>query len=453
MIQKQQHSLLNKAEDACSQLSKHLKQDHVVRIISHNDADGISAAGVMCNAIAKEKGKFHVTIIPRLKDEILSKFLKEQYKLFVFCDMGSANLKGISRLKGDVIIADHHQTDPEVKLEDNIIHVNPHLYGLDGTKDVSGSGVTYLTVRPMEYKNLAGLALVGAFGDMQYKNGFTGVNKMILDDGVESGNIEVRDDLKIAYKSQKPLYKALSYTINPVIKDVSGDEEGAVNFLEKIGISYGIKFDELSNEEKDILKNELVKINPELFSSVYSVPSEIPELKNLEDYSNMLDACGKNKKHGVGLSICIGDRNKSIKEAQSLVKTYRDDLVYGIEWIKKEGSVVQDKIQYIFAEEKRKKRIMGTLSTIGLDLEILDPEKPVLAMSRMDNIIKVSGRTTSKMIERGVNLGYALENASKSFNGSGGGHNIAAGAVIPYREMDNFLNLVDEIVRTQLKAN
>ncbi|HEX7468371.1 MAG TPA: DHH family phosphoesterase [Methanobacterium sp.] len=453
MIQKQQHSLLNKAEEACSLLGKHLKQDHVVRIISHNDADGISAAGVMCNAIAKEKGKFHVTIIPRLKDEVLSKFLKEKYKLFVFCDMGSANLKGVSRLKGDVIIADHHQTDPKIKLKDNIIHINPHLYGLDGTKDVSGSGVTYLTVRPMEYKNLAGLALVGAFGDMQYKNGFTGVNKMILDDGVESGNIEVRDDLKIAYKSQEPLYKALSYTMNPVIKNVSGDEEGSVNFLEKIGISYGIKFDELSNEEKDILKNELVKINPELFSSVYSVPSEIPELKNLEDYSNILDACGKNKKHGVGLSICIGDRKKSIKEAQSLVKTYRDDLVYGIEWIKKEGSVIQDKIQYIFAEEKRKKRIMGTLSTIGLDLEILDPEKPVLAMSRMDNIIKVSGRTTSKMTDRGVNLGYALENASKSFNGSGGGHNIAAGAVIPYREMDNFLNLVDEIVRTQLKAH
>jgi len=453
MIQKQQHSLLNKAEEACDLLRKHLKKDHVVRIISHNDADGISAAGVMCNAIAKEKGKFHVTIIPRLKDENLSKFLKEKYKLFIFCDMGSANLKGLSRLKGDVIIADHHQTDHEAKLKDNIVHVNPHLYGLDGTKDVSGSGVTYLIVRPLEYKNLAGLALVGAFGDMQYKNGFSGVNKTILDDGVESGNIEVRDDLKIAYKSQEPLYKALSYTINPVIKEISGDEEGSVNFLEKIGISYGIKFDELSNEEKDILKNELVKINPELFSSVYSVPSEIPELRNLEDYSNILDACGKNKKQGIGLSICIGDRNNSIKEAQDMVKTYRDDLIYGIEWIKKEGSVLQDKIQYIYAEEKRKKRIMGTLSTIGLDLEILDPEKPVLAMSRMDNIIKVSGRTTSKMTERGVNLGYALENASKSFNGSGGGHNIAAGAVIPYREMDNFLNLVDEIVRTQLKAH
>ncbi len=453
MIQKQQHSLLNKAEEACNLLRRHLKQDHVVRIISHNDADGISAAGVMCNAIAKEKGKFHVTIVPRLKDEVLSKFFKEKYKLFVFCDMGSANLKGISRLKGDVIIADHHQTNPETTIPDNIIHVNPHLYGLDGTKDVSGSGVSYLTVRPMEYKNLAGLALVGAFGDMQYKNGFSSVNKMILDDGIESNNIEVRDDLKIAYKTQEPLYKALSHTINPVIKGISGDEEGSVTFLEKIGISYKIKFPELGNEEKDILKEELVKINPEIFSSVYSVPTEIPELRNLEDYSNILDACGKNKKQGLGLSICIGDRDKSIKEAQDLVKSYSDDLVYGIEWINKEGSIVQDKIQYIYTEEKRKKRIMGTLSSIGLDLEILDPEKPVLAMSRMDNIIKVSGRTTSKMTEKGVNLGYALENASKSFNGSGGGHNIAAGAVIPYREMDNFLNLVDEIIRTQLNAS
>ena len=178
MIQKQQHSLLNKAEEACNLLSRHIKRDHVVRIISHNDADGISAAGVMCNAIARENGKFHVTIIPRLKDEVLTKFLKEKYKLFVFCDMGSANLKGISRLKGDVIIADHHQTiDSDTKLSDNIIHINPHLHGLDGTTDVSGSGVSYLTVRPMGYKDLAGLALVGAFGDMQYKNGFTSVNK------------------------------------------------------------------------------------------------------------------------------------------------------------------------------------------------------------------------------------------------------------------------------------
>ncbi len=106
----QQHHLLNKAEEACTLLKKHLNQDHVVRVISHNDADGISAAGVVCNAISKENGKFHVTIVSRLKNEVLDKISREKYKLFFFCDMGSAWTERIAKLKGDAIIADHHQS-------------------------------------------------------------------------------------------------------------------------------------------------------------------------------------------------------------------------------------------------------------------------------------------------------------------------------------------------------
>ena len=93
---------------------------------------------------------------------------------------------------------------------------------------------------------------------------------------------------------------------------------------------------------------------------------------------------------------------------------------------------------------------MGTLSSIGLELEILDPNKPVIAISKMDNIIKVSGRTSMDLIKKGVNLGYALGEAAKSFNGAGGGHNIAAGAVVPFKDMDNFTDIVDEIVGTQI---
>ncbi len=453
MIQKQQHSLLNKAEEACDLLRKHIESDHVVRIISHNDADGISAAGVMCNAITRQEGKFHVTIVPRLKNDVLAKILKEKYKLFIFCDMGSASLTPIGRLKGDVIIADHHQTiDSKAEPQENLVHVNPHLYGLDGTSDVSASGLSYLTVRPMDYKELAGLALVGAFGDMQCSNSIEGMNKIILEDGMEAGTVEVRDDLKIAYKAQEPLYKALAYTFNPAIKEITGDEDDSRTFLEKLGISYGIKFTELANEEKDILKEELIRINPKIFGSTYSIPQEIPQLRNIEDYSKLIDACGKNKKYGVGLSICIGDRDSSLKEADLLLKTYRDNIVQGIGWIKKEGSIDLRNIQYIYTTDKKRKKVMGTLSSIGLELEILDPEKPVITLSRMDNIVKISGRTTKNLTGKGVNLGSALEDASKSFGGSGGGHNIAAGAVVPYKNMENFLNLVDDIVENQLKT-
>ncbi len=55
--------------------------------------------------------------------------------------------------------------------------------------------------------------------------------------------------------------------------------------------------------------------------------------------------------------------------------------------------------------------------------------------------------------EKGINLGQALEQASHSYGGTGGGHTVAAGAVVPRINQDNFLNLVDEIIKTQLEED
>ena len=110
-----------------------------------------------------------------------------------------------------------------------------------------------------------------------------------------------------------------------------------------------------------------------------------------------------------------------------------------------------DHIQYIYTEDKNIKSFMGTLANIGLDLKLLNPDKPVLALSRMDPLIKVSGRTTLNITEKGVNLGQALHQAANSYGGAGGGHTVAAGAVVPQNNKDNFLNLVDDIIKNQLE--
>lgn len=445
-----QHSLLNKAEEANKLLKEHLDQDHVVRVISHNDADGMSAAGVICNAITRENGKFHVTIVPRLKEEVLDKLSQQKYELFFFCDMGSAWTQKIGQLKGDAIIADHHQTIDTAKEQDTVVHINPHLFELDGTRDVSGSGVTYLAVRPMGHYELSGLAMVGAFGDMQGNGNITGVNHTILQEGIKKDVLEVKDGLKISFLNNQPIYKALSYTFLPPLPGISGNMDGSRAFLEKLGISYGIKFPDLSNEEKDLLKAALIKVNPHIFGKVYQITNEIPLLKNIDDYSQIIDACGKNKKYGYGLSICLGDREESLQKGTELLKNYQDTVIKGISWLNKEGSREMDHIQYIYTEDKNIKSFMGTLANIGIDLKILNPDKPVLALSRMDPLIKVSGRTTLELTEKGVNLGKALEQASHSYGGTGGGHTVAAGAVVPRNNQDNFLNLVDEIVKTQL---
>ncbi len=445
----EQHALLERASEACDVLKKHIENDDIIRLISHNDADGLSAAGIIANAIREEGGQFHTTIVPRLKGDVIRDVSREKYELYVFSDMGSACIKQLNRLKGDVIVADHHQPS-EVKPKDNLVHVNPHLFGIDGSRHISGAGSSYLVVRDMGKKHLAYMALIGAFGDMQCQNRFTGVNQLILKDGQESGNLEVHEGLKIVSKAQEPLFKSIAYTLNPPLPGLTGSLENSQELLEKMGVSYGISFMDLEDEEKDVVKDELVKVNPAIFGDVYAVAKENPVLRDLEEYSAILDACGKNKEYGLALSIVLGERENSLDKALKLQKEYRNDLTKGFDWISREGAVQLNSIQYLYSEDKVLKALMGTLAGVGMSAKILNDDKPVIGLSRLHKDIKVSGRATRPMVERGVNLGKALSDASLNFGGQGGGHDIAAGAMIPYEAKDQFLHLVDEIIEHQL---
>lgn len=165
--------MLNRASEASNVLKKHIENNNVIRIISHNDADGISAAAVLANALKEENVQFHTTIVPRLKEDLINQLRHEKHDLVIFSDMGSSFVGELNSFKCDVIIADHHQVS-DVEAESNVVHINPHLFDIDGSRDLSGAGSSYLAVRDLDKKHLAYFALIGAFGDMQGQDGFTG---------------------------------------------------------------------------------------------------------------------------------------------------------------------------------------------------------------------------------------------------------------------------------------
>ncbi len=451
MTQQQQTYLLSKADEACDLLRSHLEKEHVVRIISHNDADGLTSAGIFANAIQKQNGKFHITILPRLRDSNVKELNKSRYKLFIFSDMGSGKLEAISKLKSDVIIADHHQIPDDsgdFETTNKFVHVNPHLYDIDGTKDVSGSGLSYLSVHGFGYYQLAGLALAGACGDMQFKYGPTGINKLILDEAVEENVIKIEDSLKIAYSTTEKLENALTYTYNPVLNDLSGNKDNCSKFLDDLSIPKDKLLGDLTTEEYDKLKNALIDINKDIYGKIYIINNIRRELSNIEEYSNLLNACGKNKEYSTAISIELGKYNQ-LDYAKKLLSDYAKSMQKGIEWIKRESSTQLDSIQYIYTEDKELKQVAAAVSSIGIDLGIL-PDKPILSFMKMDNLVKISSRTTDEMVEKGVNLGVVMNQVSNNFNGSGGGHNIAAGATIPFDQMDNFINMANDMVESQL---
>ncbi|MBU0962625.1 MAG: single-stranded DNA endonuclease, partial [Nanoarchaeota archaeon] len=107
-----------------------------VRIISHLDADGISAASILARALKREDIKFSISIIKQLSKQKLKEFSNENYKIYFFTDLGSNNLSDIESLfiNKEIFILDHHI--PEKK-DTSINFGNPHIFDIDGTKEIA----------------------------------------------------------------------------------------------------------------------------------------------------------------------------------------------------------------------------------------------------------------------------------------------------------------------------
>jgi RecJ-like exonuclease len=98
-------------------------------------------------------------------------------------------------------------------------------------------------------------------------------------------------------------------------------------------------------------------------------------------------------------------------------------------------------------------RIVGVVASILLSTGMLKNEKPLVAWARAEEgLMKVSARATEPMAARGLDLGEVMKKASESFNGRGGGHDIAAGAFLPEDGERAFIELVDILVGEQYNA-
>ena len=76
---------------------RNIKNTKPIRIISHLDADGISAASIIVKTLERLNFAYSVTILHQLKDEIAKDLAQEDFEVFFFCDLGSGQLKALNK--------------------------------------------------------------------------------------------------------------------------------------------------------------------------------------------------------------------------------------------------------------------------------------------------------------------------------------------------------------------
>jgi len=433
--------LINLAKNAADKIRKH----KFVRIVSHNDADGLTSAGIMALALLRSGIGFQLSIAGKLDETVIEEVNRTVSKgdLVIFCDMGSGQTELIGKVAADVVVLDHHKPVGQSPAK---VVVNAHMVGIDGATDISASGTCYLVARELGAENidLAGLAIAGAVGDRQL---FRTANAFILNEALKAGVVSIRKGLKVG---DGDLADVLAYSTEPFL-DVTGYPEKAAEFLNQLGLSGNIE--NLPEEEVSKLASAIAlklvrQASPEAIEAVigdiFLLNREL--VHNVYDFISILNTCGKQKVYGLALALCLKDPT-IVEEALSLTKKHEKNLTMDIresvEKIRK-----GENIWYINTVDA-----LSTGSLATTVVRYLHPELPFICVNESEGILKVSARGTRELVSRGLDLAFALREAAGAVGGNGGGHSVASGASIPLGSTEEFLSIVDQIIGDQLSKN
>ncbi len=437
-----------------------------IHVVSHIDADGLTTAAIICTALERAGREYSVEFVRQLDVSILEGIADSNPDLTVFTDLGSGMLDQIKALGISAVISDHH-----IPAGDCPTHLNPHVFNINGAYEISGAGTTFLLARALGDNNdLAGLAVVGAVGDLQHvKHGkLTGINRQIVSLGRRSGVLHCQRDLTLFGKQTRPVYKMLQYSSDPYIPGLSGNEDACINFLKGVGLRFQgegwFKWIDLTVEEKKNIVSGLIqycisagipayKIE-RLVGEVYTLPREREgtETRDASEYSTLLNATARYDRAKTGLAVCMGDRDKEYENAIHLLAEHRRNLVEGINLVKSQGMVTLDNFQYFDAGSKIKDTIVGIVAGMSVS-SVGNRNLPVIAFADTDDGVKVSGRGNYDLVRKGLNLGVSLNTAAQAVGGMGGGHDIAAGATIPKEAKSEFIKHLDQIIGSQLRSS
>jgi len=455
--------LLKRAKEIANIIMKSKK----IHIVTHIDADGIAAGAIAYQTLKRLSKNTSIECVKQLDDVVLNKIANENHNLVWFTDLGSSIATEYPEI--NKIITDHHACKENSNFS---YHLNPHLFGFDGSNDISGAGATYLVSKLLDKKNidLSALAIVGACGDLQDRRfcKLQGTNRKILEDGKKAGVIQSKIDLRYFGLETRPITKLLQYSDDPFIPGLSRREDVCVTFLQDLNIRLEENDDfrrwiDLTKNEKQKITSSIAKlllnkgfgykITRRLIGEVYILNREKSgtELHEAKEFATLLNSTARYGQYEVGLKVCLGDRNEWLKKAQILLRGHRRNLVESLQYAKEEKIQKRKFLRFFHAGEGIRDTIIGIVTNMMLNSEDVESDLPLIGFANTENgDVKVSARTTQAFVDKGLDLSKALKNAAEQLDGVGGGHNIAAGATIPQGKEEEFLDLLEKEIKAQL---
>jgi single-stranded-DNA-specific exonuclease len=453
-------------------ISAVVENDEEISILSHLDTDGITSGSIISTFLARLGAKWTVRAVSDLNSNVIAQMKSDGHDFYIISDLGAAMAKELfDSLNNKWIIIDHHQIPQEEMTADyNEQILNAWKYGIDGDTEISSGGIAYMIANAIDSKNkdLSATAIISAIGDRQDqgdKKSFIGINSEILKTAQTSGLISVDLDLMFTGRETRPLHEALAYTLFPYINGLTWNIENCYSIIKNSGIKMKVNgrwrvTSEISQQEKSTILDAIAKfivtsqntetdIIDNLTGYAYILVNEDQRswLRDMREFSTLLNACGRIRKAGVGIGICMGDRNAMLTEGECIVTNYRITLRNYISTIfaEKWRLVDDGKALFINGEGLLDEDMIGAVSSLLSGSPTFGGRLLFVRTLARDNTYKFSSRKCLGCKSE-LNLGLLMRHCSELVGGVGGGHIAAAGCRIPYARLESFMQCVRNVI-------
>ncbi len=468
--------------DEARRIGRAVRDAERISIFTHIDADGISSGSIAYATAVRLSIPVEITFLKKLDDAATELIRSKSNSLVWLNDLGSGY---ISRFTGmNMIIADHHEPEsvnPVVVengtarlAESSIYHLNAHLFGIEGSTEISSSTTSYFIARAVSDRNtdLSGVAIVGAVGDLQDSRygKLTGMNRLVLEDGVKCGALKVIRDARFYGKETRPVTRLLEFSVDPPIPGVANDHGAASRVIESLGIDLAAGDKEktwsdlLPADRQKIVSFIVQKMIAEglpaseinsIVGETYIIhdaraPADSRMPSDAKEFATLLNSCGRYAKYETGMKLCLGERGEVLDDALSLLEGHRRNVSGAIRLAKQEGLRQRTCLQYFHMQDRVPDTIVGTVAGILMKSKEAEPGKVIVGFAFSEGQVKVSSRGNSELVRQGLNLSDAIRRAAESVGGVGGGHSIAAGATIDSGKEEQFIDRLDEFIGRQL---
>ncbi len=174
-----------------------------VVVVHHNDADGLCAGAILLELFESLGKKPRSYCIEKVHPAVIEKIHNRKEDLIVYTDLGGLVgdlIAATDNGRNLVVILDHHPA----KVSEDVLVIDPELFGVSGDLFISASTLTYLFARSfgVEKPRLAELAVIGSVGDYHDRSGgILGYDRQALQDAIDMGRarIDIKESREVYY--------------------------------------------------------------------------------------------------------------------------------------------------------------------------------------------------------------------------------------------------------------